>query len=79
MIRYALDGNDNTKFEYRLNEVSNLVGFIQQAPLVRSDAEIVCRERWIAYIKHCLLITRFEEHECHKLVIIIEKSPLSTS
>ena len=50
-VRCALDGSDATEFEYRLAESHTLAGRITQAPLDRFDAEVVCRERWMASIK----------------------------
>ena len=43
-VRCALDGNDTTEFNYRLEEVTTLAGRISNAPLTRFDAEVVCRE-----------------------------------
>ena len=75
-MRCALDGRDITEFHYRLEEATSLAGRISNAPLTRFDAEVVCRERWMATIKYCLPITRFTQEQCHKLSIVIEKALL---
>ena len=75
-VRCALDGKDEVEFKYRLEETIKLAGRICSVPLTRKDAEIVCRERWMASIKYCLPITRFSPDHCHQLSIPIEKALL---
>ena len=75
-VRCALDGKEVAEFEYRLEEANTLAGKIAQAPLDRFDAEIVCRERWMATIKYCLPITRFSKEQCHKIAIPVERALL---
>ena len=75
-VRCALDGKDGAEFEYRLEAATSLAVRIAGAPLDRFDAEVVCRERWMATIKYCLPITRFSKEQCHKLAIVVEKALL---
>ena len=51
-----------------------LAGRIATSPLVRFDADVVCKEQWMASIKYCLPITRFTLDQCHQLSIPIEKA-----
>ena len=75
-VRCAINGDDTTEFNYRLLEATKLAGKISHSPLSRFDAEVVCRERWMATIKYCLPITRFTQEQCHKLSIVMEKALL---
>ena len=50
-VRCALDGKEVAEFEYRLEDANVLAERISRAHIDRFDAEIVCRERWMATIK----------------------------
>ena len=75
-VRCGLNGADDSELSYRTEQAIELAGRIKQAPLTRFDAEIVFRERWMATIKYCLPVTRFDKQQCHQVTRVIEKDVL---
>ena len=49
------------------------MGCIKQAPLVRFDADIVCRELWMITTKYRLLIIRFDNKQFHQIAKVVGK------
>ena len=76
-VRLALDGNDKTEFEYRLQQSKDLARKISSAPFTRQDAELIYSQRWISSVGYCLPITQFTEQQCLKIQIPFYRSILS--
>jgi len=62
--------------KYRTEQAVALDGRIRYSPLIRFDAEIVYRERWMSTIKYFLPITCFTQHQCHKITTAVEQEIL---
>lgn len=68
-IPLSPSGQFNTEFEYRFDQVSQLLASIEASVITPIDDEMTYQFCWLAIVSFCLPITRFTDSQCHALMV----------